>query len=283
MHVKDEAEKHVEAAKAYRFSCQGIHNCSSWIDVADHYKRAANVWGRQPLKCPDEAASLYMKAAAAMRKVTFTTTRPTSSIKLLYDRAQAEFLDVAKYDLAGRAEEEKALLEETEGNLLEAAACYVRASNYYMANGMQHVADIVMERAAHTIVCSNERSYYEQAAGIYEQLGRRKLRGNLTKNEACDSFFKMGLLILATGPARCSLLEEKLLELAAMDIIFEKSRQYAFLQHLMNSLGAGALDMFADHLHAYDCVSKLDRFELDLLEITRQDIQNRPKDKNVEK
>jgi len=258
LHFKCEAERYSRAAEAY-------YICSSWVDASRCYERAADVWGRQPLKCHNEAASLYTKAATALKKV-----RPLNSTKL-YDRARAEFCAVEKYDLAGRAEEEKAMLNESEGKMETAIACYQCAAKSYMADGSHHLASIVLQKAAHIMGCSVGDS--EKAALLYEELGRRKLENNLTKSDACNDFFKMGILLLATGPTHYAVLEEKLLELASIDNVFEKSRQCAFLQHTMTSVGAGDLDLFADHVHSYDLVSELDGWELDLLDTVRQNIE----------
>lgn len=260
LHLKSEAVRHSRAAEAYFI-------CSSWVDASSCYERAAYVWGRQPLKCHDEAASLYTKAATALKKV-----RPISSLKL-YDRAQAEFCEVGKYELAGRAEEEKAMLNESERDMETAMACYQCAAKYYTADGSHHLANIVLEKAARIMGCSVGERRYDKGALLYEELGRRKLENNLTKSDACNYFFKMGILLLATGPTHYAVLEEKLLELASIDNVFDKSRQYAFLQHIMKSVGAGDLDLFADHVYYYDLVSKLDGWELDLLDIARQNIE----------
>ena len=162
-------------------------------------------------------------------------------------------------------------------NVDGAIKAYESASIYYRADGRIDQANLVDEVRAHLLGAIPSR--YKEAALIYVELAISKSMGNLTKTDFCNKFFKVGLLMLASGCSQ-STLEKKLREMCSDGTTtlqsFDQYPQFKFLHNIAACIETNDLDRFADHMYFYDNVDPpLDPWSLNLLEVVMKRIQTK--------
>ena len=264
LNVRHEASLYTQASQAYEI-------CGNALLAAKCKKRAAYIYGSQ-LRSPDQAALLYHEAASALH------TKMKSSIseaERFYDLALTKYCESGRYHLAGKVEEQRASMRQARRNVDGAIKAYESASIYYRAGGRIDQANLVDELRAHLLGAIPSR--YKEAALIYVELAISKSMGNLTKTDFCNKFFKVGLLMLASGCSQ-STLEKKLREMCSDGTTtlqsFDQYPQFKFLQNIAACIETNDLDRFDDHMYFYDNVDPpLDPWSLNLLEVVMKRIQ----------
>ena len=264
LRFEHEASRYEEVAIAHQIA-------GEFLSAAETYGRAAAIRALE-LRCPAEAAGLYLKAATAAEKV-----RPASAEHYCC-LVQSQACKAENYALAGRAQEKTALRHVALCDDESAIGAFERAANYFLADSVTSKASEMKERAAHL---TGMVGRYMDAASMYMVLGKEII--DAKSQDATESLFLCALLhFAATGPNE-KLLRDKLDALTKLDPMFERSREGEFTFQLFECLALNFdLDSFADHVYKYDCVVGLGVLQLRALQELRRCLEGKEALKNGE-
>ncbi len=190
------------------------------------------------------------------------------NLKFLIEKAVSLHCDLEQYHQAARAYLNIAQNFEKRGDMKEAVDAYKMTAQYHLAGHEGVQAIPCNEKAAKILTMNGE---YEQASQLYYDIGISRLKYNMTKYQASNSFFRSVLLLMAIDGCDMDQIERRINDVIALDPVFRVSPGCDFLKNILSILqsidirGAeAALHAFSDHLYDYD---KFYPFDLPNLEI----------------
>lgn len=185
-------------------------------------------------------------------------------------KAASCYCDLEKYGQAGRIREWIAQKHFDMKRYKSASSEFHESATCYGAHKMDLQALHCQRKEAHILGMLGECS---AASQLFGTIGQKDLGNNLTKYNACESFFRSGLILLSLGKSHVCEVKENIEKSTKIDHHFETSPECDFLNNLMQILMDGSIHDFAEHVYDFDNVCPLDKLSLHLLEKVRRLIE----------
>ncbi|EGS23212.1 vesicular-fusion protein sec17-like protein [Thermochaetoides thermophila DSM 1495] len=241
------ADLYTQAANAYR-----LENRNQ--EAGEAFIAAANIY-REKLNEPDDAANLMVDAFKVLRK-----DNPQKALDCI-DQAIMRYTSKGNFRRAASHKENAGeMLEQDLNDRVRAMQYYRDAALWYEQDGAKALANKLWLKVAD--IAALEGQYFD-AANRFEKVAQSSLENHLMKYSVKEYFLKAGLCVLATKDlvtARRSLEDYK-----AKDPSFASQRECQLLEDLIEAIGQGNQEMFTDKLYAYDQLSRLDKWKMEIL------------------
>jgi alpha-soluble NSF attachment protein len=138
--------------------------------------------------------------------------------------------------------------------------CYLQRSLLVLANMSCRLANKLWLKVADIAALEGD---YHKAIEKLEKTAQNSINNNLMKYSVKEWFLKAGLCHLATrDPVAGPRAVQKYVE---WDPTFKSQREYKLLEDLIAAIEAQDTQMFTNQLYAYDQVSRLDNWKVEIL------------------
>ncbi|CAG2168994.1 unnamed protein product [Oppiella nova] len=201
----------------------------------------------------------------------------------LYVRAANSFKMAKKWNAAGNAFCEAALLHLKNGNKHDSGTHYVDAANCYKKADPQEAINCLMKSieiytdmgrfttaAKHhmTVAEIYETDLPSPAVDIYESVANQSIESPLLKYAAKEHYFRAALCHLCIDQLNAQLAVKKYEEMYPQ---FSDSRECKLLKQLLERLEENDVDGYTAAIQEYDSISRLDQWYTNiLLQIKKQ-------------
>ena len=122
--------------------------------------------------------------------------------------------------------------------------------------------------ATHSATLGN----FDRAEEIFERLGEESLSNKLLKYTACEHFAKAGLCRLASNPQGGDSVLQKIGGWQETSPAFAESRECTWLIKMAEACKKEDLDEFNEAIRTYESVTRLSKWEEDILKRIRRHI-----------
>lgn len=113
---------------------------------------------------------------------------------------------------------------------------------------------------------------FERAEQIFEQLGEQSLSNKLLKYTACEHFAKAGICRIAKNPQDGDTVLQKIAEWQEISPAFAESRECTWIIKMAEACKKEDLDEFNDAIRTYQSVTRLSKWEEDILRRIRKNL-----------
>lgn len=223
-----------------------------WSEAGDVFNKAGDLY--QQLGTKHDAASKYTDASNCYKKCN-----PQEAVNCLL-KAINIFTDMGRFSVAAKHHMMVAEIYESEGgDIPKAVEHYSKAADYYQCEESNTTANRCLLNVARYAA---QLENYQRAIEIYENIGQTSLDNNLLKYGAKEHFLRAGLCHMCVDTLNAQLAIKRYEE---MSPAFADSRECKFLKDLSSKIEAKDVDGFADVVHDYDSISRLEAWYTTLL------------------
>jgi alpha-soluble NSF attachment protein len=206
------------------------------------------------------------KAVHAYIEAGYTYLLVNQEDGLMYlDEAVTYLVQLGHFRLAGKIEYQMANIYEIDGEMDNAISHYRKSANYYKsANVIENYWSSMVKVAKFT----SNLNVYDEAIQIWESYAKYCYGHNLLKFNTKDLFLNAFLTRLASLKEDSESLKECIKDYSRVDYTFRLEKQGRFAMDLIKCLKTVKItnfDMFMDCVYDYDCVSKLDPWQITML------------------
>ncbi|OZJ04180.1 hypothetical protein BZG36_02166 [Bifiguratus adelaidae] len=254
-------------------------------DAAELYIKAGNTF--KLAQRPSEAGDAFMKAAEMHGKSSDTKfeaakdfdlaaksykkTRPDAAVNALM-QAIAIDKDIGNFRAAARHHQDVAEIFENEmGDLRKAWTHYDQAAQLFQADDSPANANKCILKAAHFAAQLED---YNAAIEKFESVAEQSVDNQLTKWSLKDYFMKSVLCQLCTRDIVRA--KQSMQKYAHMDMSFERTREYSFLQNIITAVEEGDVDLFTKEVYDFDQLTKFDDWKTTILLRIKKSVDEEP-------
>lgn len=241
-----------DAAECYQKAANLFKMAKKWTDAGNAFCEAAHLYLKT--SSPHEAASKYVDAASCYKKAN-----PHEAINC-YLKAIEIYTDGGRFIMA--AKNHQNIAETYENDLFDlerAIEHYKQASDYFKCEDNNWSASRCLIKVAQYAA---QFESYQDAIHIFEELALLCLHSSLLKTSAKDYLFCACLCHLCVDILNTHHALEHYLQ---MYPAFQDSREYKFLETLMEYLEEQNSDAFTNAVQKYDSVLRLDQWYTTIL------------------
>ncbi|ORZ02166.1 soluble NSF attachment protein [Syncephalastrum racemosum] len=243
-----------EAAELFEKAGNTFKLAQRLPEAGDAFTKAADLFKKTP-DTNYEASKALENAAKCFKK-----SNPEAAIGALKD-AIAIDKDAANFRNAAKHHQEIAEIYESDIVDLEGALQnWQEAAQLYMADDSQAMVNKCLLKVAYF---SAQLEKYELAIEKFEEVATASVDNQLTKWSLKEYFLKAGLCHLCTGDHVRT--QRALERYCNMDITFENTREYKFLQSILECIEEDDLEMFTQKVYEFDQMTKLDQWKTSIL------------------
>ncbi|KAG9296390.1 hypothetical protein G9A89_014982 [Geosiphon pyriformis] len=253
--------KFEEASELYNKAANTFKLAKRWKEAGDAFIRAASM--QIQLNERDEAATTYINASKCYKKSSFEDA--ITSLK----QAIEIFTDRGRFQVAAGHQKEIAQIYESDlVDLERAMQAYEIAADWYAGEEATALANSCLLKVG-TFAATLEQ--YDKAIEKFEQVANASLDNQLTKWSLKEYFLKAGLCHIANmdhvGAQRA------LQRYCEMDVTFSSTREFQFLQSILEAVEAGDSEIFTNKVVEFDQLTKLDNWKTTILLKIKKSIQ----------
>ncbi|CAM9922123.1 unnamed protein product [Ectocarpus sp. 12 AP-2014] len=244
---EDAAECYDKAARCYKVA-------RNMEEAGNCYERAAEQY--EITKSAHESARAYVEAAKCRKSV-----EPSSAVEAFL-KAIAIYNESGRFQQAGKMLQEVGEIYEAEGMTDDAVNSLQQASEYLAGEGCVSQANACLVKVAGIVSKDAQNPNLTLAAEIYEKLGRSCMEKKLLAMNAKGYWLQSGLCLLAQGDTVAA--RNKQSDFTSVDYTFHDSREYRFLDQLIQASEDFNVENFSQHCFDYDQISKLDPWKTNM-------------------
>ncbi|CAM9636680.1 unnamed protein product [Ectocarpus sp. 6 AP-2014] len=244
---EDAAECYDKAARCYKVA-------RNMEEAGNCYELAAEQY--EITKSAHESARAYVEAAKCRKSV-----EPSSAVDALL-KAIAIYNESGRFQQAGKMLQEVGEIYEAEGMTDDAVNSLQQASEYLAGEGCVSQSNACLVKVAGIVSKDTENPNLTLAAEIYEKLGRSCMEKKLLAMNAKGYWLQAGLCLLAQGDTVAA--RNKQSDFTSADYTFDDSREYRFLDQLIQASEDFNVENFSQHCFDYDQISKLDPWKTNM-------------------
>jgi len=244
----DEAAEQFQNAGNY-FKC-----IKKWKEAGDAYYQAAGCLIL--IQENDEATTSYINASKCYKK-----SSPMEAVNSLKQAIQ--FL-IEKGKLNQAANHQKTIAEIYETDLMDvekALEAYETAADWYSTENLPVLSNQCSLKVAHL---SGELEQYEKAYNIFEKVATNSIDNELAKWSVKEYLLKAGLCHLANKKNETGFMNF-LETFEEIDGTFRETREYKFLENVLNFSEEKNIDEFVKCISEYDSLTRLDPWKTKIL------------------
>lgn len=236
----DAADLYIQAGNAFRLQ-KDARSAGGAFEIAAKLQKESDA--------RDEASNTLIEAYKAYRGVDPAQAAKTLQEAIHLFTLRGQFRRAAQYEMdLGSLYEE---LDDDE----KALEAYENAGDWYFNDRAESLSNKAFLKVAEL---AGLRKNYKVAVQNFERVARQSLNSNLSKWSLKEYFMKATLCHLAQGDAiDAGLALEKYVE---QDPTFESTREYQFLNGLVEAVKEQDEESFTNRLYEYDQFAKLDKF-----------------------
>ncbi|KAG2223750.1 hypothetical protein INT45_003474 [Circinella minor] len=257
--------KQEEAAELYEKAGNTFKLAQRWSEAGEAFIKAAGLFN----KIPDtqyEASKSYENAAKCYKKNNPEEAVRALESAIMIDKDGAHFRNAAKHH------QEIAEIYESEiVDLQGAMKNWEEAAHLYMADDSQAMVNKCLLKVAHFAA---QLEQYDIAIDKLETVATASMDNQLTKWSLKEYFLKAGLCHLCTGDLVHT--RQALDKYCTMDITFENTREYQFLQAILDCVDNGEIEIFTQKVYEFDQMTKLDHWKTTILLRIKKTINEEP-------
>ncbi|KAI9496763.1 soluble NSF attachment protein [Zychaea mexicana] len=246
--------KQEDAAELYEKAGNTFKLAQRWSEAGEAFIKAAGLYN----KIPDtqyEASKSYENAAKCYKKNDPEAAVRALESAIMVDKDGAHFRNAAKHH-----QEIAEIYESDVIDLQGAMRNWDEAANLYMADDSQAMVNKCLLKVAHFAA---QLEQYDVAIEKLETVATASMDNQLTKWSLKEYFLKAGLCHLCTGDLVRT--RQALDKYCTMDITFESTREYQFLQSILDCVENGEIELFTQKVYEFDQMTKLDHWKTTIL------------------
>ncbi|KAI9255248.1 soluble NSF attachment protein [Phascolomyces articulosus] len=257
--------KQEEAAELYEKAGNTFKLAQRWTEAGEAFIKAAGLFN----KIPDtqyEASKSYENAAKCYKKNNPEEAVRALESAIMIDKDGAHFRNAAKHH-----QEIAEIYESDIVDLQGAMKNWEEAAHLYMADDSQAMVNKCLLKVAHFAA---QLEQYDVAIDKLETVATASMDNQLTKWSLKEYFLKAGLCHLCTGDLVRT--RQALDKYCTMDITFENTREYQFLQAILDCVDHGEIEIFTQKVYEFDQMTKLDHWKTTILLRIKKSIDEEP-------
>lgn len=178
---EEAAESFVKAGNAFKLSNQ-------WQSAGDAFLKAASA--QQKVADNTDAVNSYVEAANCYKRIN-----PVDAVGA-YNQAIELYNNNGRFGMSARYTKELAELFEQDNNKDSALVTYKEAARLYSMDNKESNANQMLIKVA---TFSSEMNQFQEAANIYEDVGKKSMESRLGSYSAKGYFFQCLLCHMAAG------------------------------------------------------------------------------------
>lgn len=241
------------AQESYGKAANSWKLAKKWKESGDAYIAQANILKK--MKEVDEASTAYMNAAKAFKK-----TDPKDSIHAL-QKAVEILVERGRFQSAASNQKQIAELYETDlVDIEKAMHAFELAADWYQAEDSNAQANSCWLKVA---TFAAQLDQFEKAIEKFEHVASASMDNNLLKWSLRGYYLQSGLCVLCTGDL--VRVQSSINRYLSNDVTFADSREYKFLQKLLDACEANDKEVFTEVIIDYDKLTKLDAWKTSIL------------------
>ncbi|KAI7867095.1 soluble NSF attachment protein [Spinellus fusiger] len=243
-----------EAAELYEKAGNTFKLAQQWSEAGKCFVKAAELYKKSSV-LRYEASKAYESAARCFKKNDCHAALAALQQALAIDKDGAHFRNAAKHhqDIAELYECELV-------DLHLAMDHWEEAAKMYMADDSQAMVNKCWIKVAHFAA---QLELFARAIEKFEAVAVASMNNPLTQWSLKEYFLKASLCHLCVGDSVAH--HRALTHYCSMDVTFENTREYQFIERLVECIENEDEDMFTQNVHAYDQISQLDAWKTSLL------------------
>ncbi|XP_050296891.1 alpha-soluble NSF attachment protein [Anthonomus grandis grandis] len=252
-----------DAIECYQRAANLFKMAKNWSSAGSAFSEAAKLHLQSGSR--HEAATNYVDAANCYKK-TDVNEAVTCFLKAI-----EIYTDMGRFAMAAKHHQSIAEMYETEAvDLDKAIQHYEQAADYFRGEESNSSANKCLLKVAHYAA---QLEQYDKAIQIYQEVATSSLESSLQKYSAKEYFFRAAL---------CQLCIDHLNAQHALDRYiqqypaFQDSREYKFLNKLIEQIEEQNLDGFTDTVKDYDSISRLDQWYTTILLRVKKQLNENP-------
>ncbi|KAG0182123.1 hypothetical protein DFQ28_000759 [Apophysomyces sp. BC1034] len=248
--------KQEEAAELYEKAGNNFKLAQRWPEAGETFLKSADLYK----KVPDmryEASKAFENAAKCLKKNDSRAAIHALQEAIDIDKDGANFRNAAKHH------QEIAEIYESEiVDLQGAMENWEEASKLYMADDSQAMVNKCLLKVAHFAA---QLELYESAIEKFETVAAASVDNQLTKWSLKEYLLKAGMCLLCSGDLVKT--RQALEKYCTLDITFENTREYQFLQasSILDCVENGDVELFTQKVYEFDQLTKLDNWKTNIL------------------
>ncbi|KAI7847777.1 soluble NSF attachment protein [Circinella umbellata] len=257
--------KQEEAAELYEKAGNTFKLAQRWSEAGEAFIKAAGLFN----KIPDtqyEASKSYENAAKCYKKNNPEEAVRALESAIMIDKDGAHFRNAAKHH-----QEIAEIYESDIVDLQGAMKNWEEAAHLYMADDSQAMVNKCLLKVAHFAA---QLEQYDIAIDKLEAVATASMDNQLTKWSLKEYFLKAGLCHLCTNDLVHT--RQALDKYCTMDITFENTREYQFLQAILDCVDNGEIEIFTQKVYEFDQMTKLDHWKTTILLRIKKTINEEP-------
>ncbi|CAO3662152.1 unnamed protein product [Umbelopsis ramanniana] len=246
--------KYEDAAELYAKAGNTFKLAKRWIDAGDTFMKAADLH-KKVADSRFEASRDYENASKCYKK-----SKPEAAVGALLEAINID-KEMANFRIAAKHHSEVAEIYENDLVDLPAALDnWDNAAQLYLADDSPAMVSKCTLKAAHLAAVLGQ---YDNAIEKFESVAAASVDNQLTKWSVKEYFLKAGLCQLCTGDT--VRVQQALEKYCNMDVSFESTREYEFLQDILECVENDEVDLFTQKVYAFDEKTKLDNWKTSIL------------------
>jgi len=251
-----------EAAEQFQNAGNYYKCIKKWKEAGDAYYQAAGCLIL--IQENDEATTSFINASKCYKK--------SSPIEAVNSLKQAIQFLIEKGKLNQAANHQKTIAEIYETDLMDtekALEAYENAADWYSTENLPVLSNQCSLKVAH--LCG-ELEQYEKAYGLFEKVASNSVDNDLAKWSVKEYLLKAGLCHLANKNNEGGFLTF-LNTFDEIDGTFRDTREYKFLENLVNFSEEKRVDDFVKCISEYDSLTRLDPWKTKILLKIKKDME----------
>ncbi|KAG0228303.1 hypothetical protein BGW42_002295 [Actinomortierella wolfii] len=245
--------KYEEAAELYTQAGNIYKLNKRWKESGDTFCKAAEVQLKNNDR--DEASQSFINASKSYKK-----NSPEDAIAALRQAIQI-LTEKGRFQSAAKYQSEIAEIYEVELiDLDKAMQAYEVAADWYAGEESTALANKCLLKVA---TFAAQLGAYDKAIEKFEQVANASLDNQLTKWSLKEYFLKAGLCHIATRDIVSA--HNAVARYSEMDITFSSTREYQFLQAILDAVDSSDVELFTTKVIEFDNLTKLDNWKTKIL------------------
>ncbi|KAF7732374.1 hypothetical protein EC973_005270 [Apophysomyces ossiformis] len=246
--------KQEEAAELYEKAGNNFKLAQRWLEAGDAFIRCAELYKKVP-DMSFEASKAFENAAKCLKKNDSRAAIQALREAIEIDKERANFRNAAKHH------QEIAEIYESEIiDIQGAMENWEEASKLYMADDAQAMVNKCLLKVAHFAA---QLELYDAAIEKFETVAAASVDNQLTKWSLKEYLLKAGMCHLCSGDYIKT--RQALEKYCSLDITFENTREYQFLQAILDCAENEDVELFTQKVYEFDQLTKLDNWKTNIL------------------
>ncbi|KAL1936172.1 hypothetical protein VTP01DRAFT_306 [Rhizomucor pusillus] len=246
--------KEEDAAALYEKAGNTFKLAQRWSEAAEAFIKAAQLFNNGA-ETQYEASKAYENAAKCYKK-----SSPEEAVKALQDAIK---IDTNTANFRNAAKHHQEIAEIFESDIIDLGGAmenWDQAAKLFMADDSQAMVNKCLLKVAHFAA---QLEQYDKAIENLESVSASSIDNPLTKWSVKEYFFKAGLCYLCKGDTVGT--KRAIEKYCSMDVTFESTREYQFLQDILTCVEGGEVELFTQKVYEYDRIVRLDQWKTSIL------------------